>query len=213
MSLPDQRVFPLLQDQFVLGWKNIKRETFVGDSSGYSARHSCVGTTNGAGSRNLQLFILSDDLVVMHAITGFWHPADLAHQLRFGQVAWRLYQDASRSMAQKCRMYRLLLTSDLRSQSPEMYARSDWQRFDARREGAEIAQDVVRDTFEQDSHGQIKRTITGAAVLKPLNVLMHERMAARPFVALEDFDTEAFVDNGRRLYDNNRGISRSGKKL
>ena len=39
--------------------------------------------------------------------------------------------------------------------------------------------------------------------LKPLNVLVHERMARRPFVAWTDFDIESFVDYGRYFYDLN----------
>lgn len=213
MSLPDPAVFPLLRDQFVLGWKNIKREEFVGDSNGYSANQSCVGTTNGAGSRNLQLFLLSPDKVVLHAITGFWHPEDLAHELNLGLVAWRLYQDKSRNMEQKCRMYKMLVMTDLRFQSPEMYARSDWQGFDIHREASKVAQTPDRDTFQRDEKGQLKKTSGGAAILKPLNVLIHQRMAARPFVDFEDFDVDSFVDNGTRFYDNNRHVSRRGKKL
>ena len=74
MSLPHQAVYPMLKSDFVLGWKNIIREDYVGRSHGYTSRQTSVGTTNGAGPHNVQIFVLSPELVVLHALPGFWHP-------------------------------------------------------------------------------------------------------------------------------------------
>ena len=86
MSLPQEPTFSLLKDHFVVGWKNIDREDFVGSSHGYTCAQKAVGTTNGAGPRNTQMFVLSSDGVVLHCLPGFWHPEDLAHELRFART-------------------------------------------------------------------------------------------------------------------------------
>lgn len=213
MSLPDSRVLPLLQKHFVLGWKNIRRESYVGDSFGYSRHQSCVGTTNGAGGRNVQIFVIAPDQTVLHALPGFWHPEDLARELRFALAASKLWQDPKRTVAAKRQMYQRMVLTDLHYQSPKMFARSDWQDFDKFAEGRLGAADLNRDTFEHTEEGKFVLTKNGAPVLKPMNVLAHQRMAARAFLPFRDFDIGAFVDYGTRFYDNNRRVTRKGRRL
>jgi hypothetical protein len=212
VSLPSDEVYPILRNDYVLGWKNIRREEYVGASFGYTKNHACVGTTNGAGAHNVQIFILSPDLVVLQALPGFWHPEDLARELQFAKVLMRLWEDDGRTDAQKREAYRRLQLTELRYQPAAMYARSDWQEFDKTREGAALTR-KDRDTFDHAEDGEVKRTARGAPVLKALNVLTHERMAQRPFLKFEDFDFAKFIDYGRKFYDNNLGVSRPGKKL
>jgi hypothetical protein len=212
VSLPDDAVYPILKHDFVLGWKNIRREDYVGASFGYTKSHSCVGTTNGAGSHNVQIFVLSPDLVVLHALPGFWHPEDLARELQFAKVLLRLWEDDTRTDAEKRAMYRRLQLTELRYQPAAMYARSDWQEFDKTREGSALA-GKDRDTFRHTKDGKVKRSASGAPILKALNVLTHERMAQRPFLKFEEFDFARFIDYGRKFYDNNLGVSRRGKRL
>lgn len=213
MSLPHEDVYPILEKDFILGWKNIRREDYVGASFGYTKNHACVGTTNGAGAHNVQIFVLSPDLVVLHALPGFWHPEDLARELRFAKALLCLWEDDTRSDADKQAMYRRLQLTELRYQPAAMYARSDWQEFDKTREGAALSSTKDRDTFRRTEDGKVKRTARGEPVLKPLNVLTHERMAQRPFLRFEEFDFARFIDYGRKFYDNNLGVSRPGKKL
>ena len=73
MSLPKEPVFSKLQSDFVVGWRNIIAADSVGESFGYTCDQPAVGTTNGAGPHNVQLFVLSPDLTVLHALPGFWH--------------------------------------------------------------------------------------------------------------------------------------------
>ena len=211
MTLSDPTVYSTLQRDFVLGWTNIRREEFVGDSHGYSPKQACVGTTNGAGAANVQTFVLSPDLVVLHVLPGFWHPEDYVAELEFRKALWRLWQDEERTLSQKTDMFRRMQLTELRYQEPVMYARSDWQGFDKVHEGSVFSES--RDTFERTGEGELKRNSAGAPVLKPINVLVHDRMSKRPFVKFEDFDTAAFVDYGRKFYDNNIGVDGRGKRL
>ena len=80
MTLPNEEVFELLRDHFVLGARNIEKDEHVGLSHGYKCTQSAVGTTNGAGARNVQLLMLAADGTVLHALPGYWHPDDLKRE-------------------------------------------------------------------------------------------------------------------------------------
>jgi hypothetical protein len=193
-------VFSLLKDKFVVGWKNIQREDYVGSSHGYTCSESAVGTTNGAGPRNTQTFVLSSDGVVLHCLPGFWHHDDLAYELELARVLHRLWKDA-RPTADKRAMFARMHLRAIRVQPAAMLARSGWQGFDAQHERKRL-ESGQRDTFYyQDGK---------PTTLKPLSVVLHERMAARPFVAYRKFDTEGFIDYGRPYYDNNAGVAGRG---
>ena len=207
MTLPDPEVLSLLESSFVVGWKNIRKEDHVGFSHGYTPKQSCVGTTNGAGARNVQILVLSPDRVVLHALPGFWHPQDLARELRFALVLARLWQDDQRTREQKEDMFRRLHRAELRRQPAATYARSGWQHFDRSAELRKLALGE-RDTFFPGTANGKK---TG--VIKPVNVLVHERMAKQPFVPLAKFDIEAFSDLGQYYYDNNRRLGEKGVKF
>ncbi len=201
MTLPQEPVFSLLKDHFVVGWDNIAGEDYVGASHGYTCEESAVGTTNGAGPRNTQMFILSPDGIVLHCLPGFWHPDDLAFELEFARVMARLWQD-KRSKQDKRALFVRMHQRAIRTAPKAMVVRSAWQGFDANHERERLEQGP-RDTFYYDQDGE-------PAGLKPLNVLLHERMAARPFVAFKNFDTATFVDYGRPYYDNNAHIDGIG---
>ena len=191
----------MLRDDFVLGWKNILREPYVGDSFGYSSRQTSLGTTNGAGPHNVQIFVLSPDLVVLHALPGFWHPDDLARELRLGLVLSRLWADQGRTRGEKDNMFARLHAAELARQTDLTTARSAWQHFDASAERRRPDRGS-RDTFLVADDGRTEP--------KPINWLVHERMALRPFVPFEDFDVESYVDYGREFYDNNKDLDGQG---
>ncbi len=197
----------MLQSDFVVGWKNIYREDFVGYSNAYKRTQTSVGTTNGAGPHNVQIFVLSPDLVVLHALPGFWHPDDLARELRFAKVLAQLWEDDNRSREDKDDMYRRLQLAEVRRHPPETFARSTWQGFDSRIEIQKLKRGE-RDTFLLAANGTPM-----TSKMKPINMLVHERMAERPFVPYKDFDTEEFVDYGNLHYDLNARVDGKGKEI
>ena len=199
----------MLKSDFVVGWQNIYRQDFVGYSNGYQVNQTAVGTTNGAGPHNIQIFVLSPDLVVLHALPGFWHPDDLARELRFAKVLARLWEDQDRSREQKDDMFRRLQLAEVRRHPPETFARSKWQGFDSRVEIVK-QQKGPRDTFLLNADGTPVPAGRGIPRMKPINMLVHERMAQRPFVPYEDFDVEAFVDYGKMHYDLNVRVDGRG---
>jgi len=210
VSLPQEPVFSLLKSDFVVGWKNIITEDYVGESFGYTCDQTAVGTTNGAGPHNVQIFVLSPDLTVLHALPGFWHPDDLAQELRFSQVLHRLWQDKGRSRKEKDAMFTKLQLAEYKNHSRATTIRSSWQGFDAANEQKRHQEGKQRDTLLTSVDGSVLER-RGRPLMKPINQLVHERMAQRPFVKFKDFDVAEFADYGRILYDNNRKVDGPGE--
>ncbi|MEE9127297.1 MAG: hypothetical protein V3U11_09165 [Planctomycetota bacterium] len=202
----------MLKSDFVLGWKNIINERYVGRSFGYTSRQSSVGTTNGAGPHNVQIFVLSPEGVVLHALPGFWHPEDLADELRLAKAMQKLWESKNHTWVQKRKMFRRMQLAAARHQSKDTYARSTWQSFDEHNERARLARGP-RDTFQSNEDGYLLADRRGNLKLKPINVLVHERMANRGFVWFDDFDIAEFIDYGNRFYDNNRHVDRRGRQF
>lgn len=194
----------MLKSDFVLGWKNIIKEDYVGESHGYSKEQTAVGTTNGAGPTNTQMTILSPDGTVLHCLPGFWHPKDLAVELKFAKKLLKLWNDESKSDADKKKEFSKLQLDEVKNHSTEMTARSGWQGFDKSNE-MKRAKQGPRDTFVANPDSNKK------PVLKTINVLIHDRMATRPFLKWEDFDIGKFSDYGRPYYDNNKKVDGKGE--
>src|ERR1043166_5622888 len=182
VSLPDDEVMELLQRDFVVTWRNIQKDGYVGLSHGYRTDQTAIGTTNGAGGRNVQLVILAADETVLHVLPGFWHPEDLANELRFARALHQLWLDENKTPAQKQAMYMVLHRAHVRGFDKDTLARSDWQSFD-RWEEMRRAQTGGRDPALTGAEGKPLTDKRGVQ-LKPLCVLVHDRMAARPFEKL-----------------------------
>lgn len=200
MTLPDPEVQRVLANEFVLGWQNIEKAEHVGLSHGYRKDQTAVGTTNGAGGRNLQIVLMAPDSTVLHVLPGFWHPEDLVVELEFARALYRLWLDEGRTHAAKVAMFTAMHRAFLHRLSPATIARSDWQSFDAAAELERVGRGEVRDTVVADASGPPK--------MKPVCQLLHERMAQRPFQKLADFDMESYVDYGRAFYDNNEWLDK-----
>ncbi|HZN41991.1 MAG TPA: hypothetical protein VFD82_24530 [Planctomycetota bacterium] len=203
MTLPNEEVMELLHERFVVGFGNIESASHVGMSHGYSKNQTAVGTTNGAGGRNVQLVVLASDGTVLHVLPGFWHAEDLIPELRLAIEIHRLYTDDAIATPARDAMFAALHRSHLRRHLEESSARNGWQGFDQMAE-SERNKTEPRDTFEIDD--------TGLPQLKPIMQVVHERMMARPFKKGADFDMESFVDYGRAYYDNNMGVDK-GKEF
>lgn len=199
MTLPQQDVLDLLAGAFVLGARNIEKDGHVGMSHGYRRDQTAVGTTNGAGGRNVQLLVLAADETVVHALPGFWHAEDLLPELRLGLALFQLYRDEERTPSEREAMFRQLHRAHLHRHGAAAAARGAWQSFDAHHELRRPDRDA-RDTVVVDAAGR--------PALKDVPQLVHERLLARPFRPLAAFDMESFVDYGRPFYDNNRHVDR-----
>jgi len=195
VTLPNEDVIDILNNRFVLVHRNIEKDEHVGMSHGYKPSQCAVGTTNGAGARNVQFMILAADETVLHALPGFWHAEDLIPELQLAFEINRLYVDPSKTRRAKAQMYEMLHKTHMRRYGAAAAQRGYWQSFDRAMEMMRV-QTEDRDTF--------KTTASGASVLKSVPEVIHDRMLQRRFKKLADFDLEQFVDYGRPYYDNNR---------
>jgi hypothetical protein len=204
VTLPNEEVMQLLNERFVVGSRNIERDAHVGLSHGYRPDQSAVGTTNGAGGRNVQLLVLAHDQTVVHALPGFWHADDLIAELRLALELHRLYLDDELPGEQKRTMLATLHRAHLRRHGDVAAKRGAWQDFD-------VAHELAR--AEREPRDTVLTGPDGRPTVKPIPQLVHERLLARPFLPLADFRMEDFVDYGRPWYDNNQGVDREGKRF
>jgi len=195
VTLPNDDVIHYLDSRFILAHRNIEKDQHVGLSQGYKVNQSAVGTTNGAGPRNVQFLILASDETVLHALPGFWHADDLIPELQLAFEINRLYLDQSKNDAQKGRMFEMLHKTHMRRHGAAAERRGHWQGFDRWAELKRVKFEE-RDTFKTAANGELE--------LKSVPEVIHDRMLQRRFKKLADFDLEKFVDYGRSYYDNNR---------
>lgn len=224
-------MFTDLKENWIVAWHNIIAEEYVGDSHGYTEEDTAIGTTNGAGPTNTQIFMLSPDGVVLHALPGFWHAEDLAREMKLAKQLWAVWKDGTLTREQKDKAFAAMQIEAYKNHPQATTLRSRWQGFDARNEHKRVALGIQRDTVKG---APVQRKLTDAQraeveskmaklktaekdapkiQLKPINQLVHERMSVRPFVKYEAFDTADFADYGRRYYDNNKKVDGEGSTL
>ena len=95
-----------------------------------------------------------------------------------------------------------------------MVKRSKMQGFDKKYEIKHRlhTSDTIKNV-QLASYGLTKGQKIPKGAFKTTDVIMHERMAARPFVHFSQFDVAHFVDYGRPKYDKNEDFRNSSGKL
>jgi hypothetical protein len=202
VSLSDPQVLPLLRAKFVCGWKNIEGEAYAGVSGDHAPTNPAVRTTNGAGPHNTQIFLLDPDGTVLHCLPGYWDPRDLVREVGLAAQLDAVWRNDALSRAQKDARFRELELGHIATHPQDMVDRSVMQGFDKK--------------FEQKKRAATSDCILRAGLRMPAlrpsrpkqqdefkttDQILHERMAARPFVKYADFDVAAFSDYGRPKYD------------
>ena len=177
---------------------------------------NAVNTTNGAGPRNLQLFMLSSDGTVLHCLPGYWNSRDLVFEMAFAAQLDEIWKDKNLSLNQKRAQFKKLQLAHVQDHSKAMKRRSRMQGFDQKYEAKNRidTSDTIRDRKLAKQYLALKKHIPGHA-FKTTDVIAHERMAQRPFVHYTRFDVAKFSDYGKKIYDKNEDQRdyRTGKKL
>jgi hypothetical protein len=205
VTLADEEVFRLLQDRFVVGTRNNAGDAHVGQSGGYGSAQTSIGTSNGAGARNVQLVVMAADATVLQVLPGFWHPGDLARELRFALELHALWTDRALTRAEQQQRFTAMQRVHVRAFPDDTLARSSWQTFDRASELVRTRKEP-RDTTVCESSGPGVFDGVLRVSLKPVCVLVHERMLAQPFRSFADFDMESFVDYAQPFYDLNMWV-------
>ena len=155
-----------------------------------------VFTTNGAGPHNIQMFVLAPDGMVLTCLPGYWESEDLAGELDLAQDLFKLYKDPTLTMAQKKLKFTEMHIAHIKEHSKAMVKRSKMQGFDMTYEAKN--RPTTSDTIFSSTGGPAK---LNGIQFKTTDVIMHERMAMRPFMKYSDFDVARFCDYGKPKYD------------
>jgi hypothetical protein len=189
----------MLKDNFICGYRNIANKGYAGASGKHQVDGNAVDTTNGAGPHNIQMFVLASDGTVLTCLPGYWHAQDLADELKFATRLNQLYNDPSLSREDKNAQFRQMQLGHIAEESKGEHNRSHMQGFDIQYEithrlnGTDVFYDprLVDPVAKKAPPGDVKTT----------DVIMHERMAQRPFVPYDKFDVAQYADYGKPFYD------------
>jgi hypothetical protein len=198
VSLSTDPAFSILKNDFICGYKDISRARYAGASGKHQPDENAVDTTNGAGPHNIQMFIITPDGIVLHCLPGYWHSQDLADELRFAEQLNDVWNDQSLTREEKDRAFAQMQLRHIASHSPAERNRSRLQGFDVKFEAEHKLgrTDVFYNPSAIDPRGSIP-----PAQVKTADVIMHERMAVRPFEEYKRFDVAAYSDYGKNVYD------------
>jgi len=202
VSLSEEPAFSVLKDDLICGYRDISKESWAGYSGKHEIGGNAIHTTNGAGPHNLQTFILANDGVVLTCLPGYWAPQDLVSEIEFAARLNDVYTNPKYGPAQRRLMFRSMHIAHIKEHSHEMSGRSHMQGFDQHYESEHRFQttDTIKESVRATIHD--KSSVPNDA-FKTTDVIMHERMAKRPFLAYEQFDTPRFSDYGKPQYDKN----------
>ncbi len=198
MSLSNDPVFSKLKEQFICGYRDIEGKGYAGASGKHEPDGQAVDTSNGAGPHNIQIFVLSADGTVLTCLPGYWHSEDLAAELNFAEELNKVWLDQSLSLDQKNQTFSQMQLAHINTHSKAERNRSHLQGFDLKFEEQKGVQntDVFYSNPINPKTGKIDQRF-----VKTTDVLMHERMAARPFEPYKKFDVAVYSNYGKRMYD------------
>ena len=200
MSLSNDPAFSRLKNRFVCGYHDITGSDYAGRSGIHPIGGNAIRTTNGAGPHNVQLFMLAPDGTVLHCLPGYWDPEDLVVEMDLAEELYTVWKDRSLTRAQKDVRFAELQMGHTAMHSFRMVRRSRMQGFDQKFEARRAdTSDAVADPSMLV--GLPRKGKMPQNAFKTTDVIVHERMSARPFRAYNDFDVAAYTDYGRPKYD------------
>lgn len=241
MSLSRDPAFSVLQNSLVCGYRDISEGTksehahMISSSlAGQSMRHDPgyeVDTTNGAGSRNLQIYLLAPDGTLLHCLPGFWSPDDLVHEIELAEKLRRVWDDPEMTREQKDDRFVRMHREHAAAHSPGMAQRSEMQGFDKQFEETRllafpegpVPSFHTEDTIDPDGFERLASSDLVAngdeiraarlqgymphARFKTLDQVVHDRMIRQPFTlvrssqSLTEFNVLGLADYGQNFYD------------
>lgn len=141
--------------------------------------------------------MLAPDGTVLHCLPGYWRSDDLARELDFSKRLYKVYMDQEMTAADKNILFAKMQLAHIREHPKDERERSHLQGFDLH---YEKEKNPGGDVFYQRAINPATGEIPDRAV-KTTDIIMHERMAQRPFLPYEDFDVAAFSKYGKPMYD------------
>jgi hypothetical protein len=194
VTLSNDQVIQELNRNFVCGWTNIKGKTsYAGVSNTHLPSYPACEVTNCAGHHNVQMFFMTSDGRLLHCLPGYWNPRHFVKELELAVTLGKLYYRKDLSAAQRNSEYLDLHLRHELEHTQEVREASQHQGFD-------------RQSLEKRKDSDFQRTEGFVLGLKTPDQVLHERLAERPFVPLDSFDVEAFIDMGIKQYKYDYGV-------
>lgn len=201
MSLSSPQVIDYLSSKYVCGTRDITGLSYAGVSGRHEINGNAVGTTNGAGPHNIQIFVLAADGTVLHCLPGYWNPQDLIYELDFARSLNQVW-NSRQSLTAKQAQFSKLHLAHIKEHPPAMVKRSQMQGFDQLFE--------LKNRFDT-TDTIASRSLAAMALkdhmkipegaFKTTDMIMHERLARMPFEPYDQFDVVGFSDYGKIQYD------------
>jgi hypothetical protein len=198
VSLSTDPTFSLLKSDFICGFKDISHKHYAGASGKHRPDENAVDTTNGAGPHNIQMFVITPDGTVLHCLPGYWHSQDLASELKFAERLNEIWQNPNLSRAEKEAQFSQLQIAQIYAEPKGMSNRSHMQGFDLSYEAKHRPHGGF---FYNPGLVDQMSGKTPPNNVKTVDIVMHERMAARPFLAYKEFDVANYSAYGKNEYD------------
>jgi len=190
-----------LQQNFVCGTRDITGESYAGVRGRHEVNGKAIVTTNGAGPHNIQMFMLAADGTVLHVLPGYWAPADILPEMELAKKLNQVWM-SNYSLNQKRQEFYRLQLAHASAHSSETRLRSEMQSFDKKYEAKHnlhTSDTILNPALAAACLTKGMQAPEGA--FKTTDVIMHERMARRPFVPYTQFDVVAFSNYGKPFYD------------
>lgn len=201
----------MLKNDFVVGYKNIENARYAGASGKHQVDETAVDTTNGAGPHNIQMFVLNPDGTVLTCLAGYWHSQDLALELQLAQKLNAVWESPVLSREQKDEIWQQMQLEHIQKHDKGMASRSHMQGFDVQYEAKNRPNS---DFFYQSSAINPATGATPGRNVKTVDIVVHERLAARPFEQYNKFDVAKFSDYGKPIYDKHEMyLDANGKRI
>lgn len=210
VTLAVDPILPTLKNDFVCGYTDISNKKFAGASGKHKPTENAVHTTNGAGPHNIQIFVMASDGVILHCLPGYWKPEDLHKELLFAKAVNEVWQNNSLTVPQKREMFQEMHIAHIKEHDKGMSKRSRMQGFDLI---YEAKHNPHSDFFYNPARVDKSTGHTPKKNVKTVDIVMHERMAQRPFVEFAHFDADVFSSYGKPMYDKQEQFRMANGKI
>ncbi|WP_372368951.1 hypothetical protein [Candidatus Uabimicrobium sp. HlEnr_7] len=191
-----------MKKNFVCGLRNIaNKTTYAGTSNKHLPSYEAVTVTNCSGHHNVQMFFMTKDARVVNCLPGFWNPDAFLSEVKLATSLNKLYHSSRVSISKRNELFLDAHLEKAFLSDKKLHKQSKLQGFDVKNIEKRSESDFKRDSVFVD---------TG---LKSSDQVLHERMAERPFLPFEMFDTAQYIDMGRKKYKYNKGVPEHDKKM
>ena len=195
MTLSNDKVINQINTAFVSGWQNIKgKKSYAGVSNTHMPSYAAKNINTCSGGRNIQMYFMTPDGRVVHCLPGYWNAADFYTQAGFAVKLGNLAFNKSISNADRNEKFLDMHLQKAHGHNYGLVEGAKLQGFDVK---------YVKNNTNDFTRGS-KGFVQG---VKLVDQVVHERMAARPFLPFEKFDAREFTKLGIKRYKYDFGLA------